>query len=168
MKASVVTLALFSAAAIANPVAVEKREVEPRALPSVPALAGITGATGLGNLGNIPVVTGLVNAGDVLVTLTTLLQTILNTLQTFRSGIPGNALAPITGITGVSGDCPGHQPSVPTWQPHCPCRQPAHRRPSGRRSQRRNAHHFPERCPGPPGHPRTLPQRWRCSVQPWW
>ncbi|KAH0436940.1 hypothetical protein CcaCcLH18_04040 [Colletotrichum camelliae] len=106
MKASVVTLALFGAAAIANPVAVEKREVEPRALPSVPALAGITGGTGFGDLGSIPVVTGLVNAGDVLVTLTTLLQTILNTLQTFRSGIPGNALAPITGITGVSGLIP--------------------------------------------------------------
>uniref|UniRef100_L2GAG2 Uncharacterized protein n=1 Tax=Colletotrichum fructicola (strain Nara gc5) TaxID=1213859 RepID=L2GAG2_COLFN len=50
MKASVVTLALFGAAAIANPVAVEKREIEPRALNLVPALTNIPGADGLGTL----------------------------------------------------------------------------------------------------------------------
>ncbi|KAF3803422.1 hypothetical protein GCG54_00004591 [Colletotrichum gloeosporioides] len=71
MKASVVTLALFGAAAIANPVAVEKREIEPRAVNLVPALAGITGGTGLGNLG---------------------------------AGVPGNALAPVTAITGITGN----------------------------------------------------------------
>ncbi|KAH9243028.1 hypothetical protein K456DRAFT_133605 [Colletotrichum gloeosporioides 23] len=167
MKASVVTLALFGAAAIANPVAVEKREIEPRALNLVPALTNIPGAAGLGTLGNIAIITTILNAADAFAAFATLSQTIQNTIATLRAGVPGNALAPVTAITGLTGNPVSAQPSVPTWQPHSPDLQPAHRRPSGRRTQRPAARLYSERSRCPPGRPHTRPQPYRSSGQPW-
>ncbi|KAJ0355114.1 hypothetical protein COL26b_000912 [Colletotrichum chrysophilum] len=117
MKASVVTLALFGAAAIANPVAVEKREIEPRALNLVPALTNIPGAAGLGTLGNIAVITTILNAADAFAAFATLSQTIQNTIATLRAGVPGNALAPVTAITGVTGNPVSAIPAGTTLTP---------------------------------------------------
>ncbi|CAI0654470.1 unnamed protein product [Colletotrichum noveboracense] len=117
MKASVVTLALFGAAAIANPVAVEKREIEPRALNLVPALTNIPGAAGLGTLGNIAIITTILNAADAFAAFATLSQTIQNTIATLRAGVPGNALAPVTAITGLTGNPVSAIPAGTTLTP---------------------------------------------------
>ncbi|KAJ3956971.1 hypothetical protein N0V92_006466 [Colletotrichum tropicale] len=117
MKASVVTLALFGAAAIANPVAVEKREIEPRALNLVPALTNIPGADGLGTLGNIAIITTILNAVDAFAAFATLSQTIQNTIATLRLGVPGNALAPVTAIPGVTGNPVSAIPAGTTLTP---------------------------------------------------
>ncbi|KAI8302523.1 hypothetical protein K4K59_000511 [Colletotrichum sp. SAR11_240] len=117
MKASVVTLALFGAAAIANPVAVEKREIEPRALNLVPALTNIPGAGGLGTLGNIAIITTILNAADAFAAFATLSQTIQNTIATLRAGIPGNALAPVTAIPGLTGNPVSAIPAGTTLTP---------------------------------------------------
>ncbi|KAF4824087.1 hypothetical protein CGCTS75_v010121 [Colletotrichum tropicale] len=117
MKASVVTLALFGAAAIANPVAVEKREIEPRALTLVPALTNIPGADGLSTLGNIAIITTILNAVDAFAAFATLSQTIQNTIATLRLGVPGNALAPVTAIPGVTGNPVSAIPAGTTLTP---------------------------------------------------